>query len=64
MMQDTIKTGDVVQLKSGGPVMTVEAVRGNTVDVIWGDGGIFQRASLLLATLDKTSNVPFYGRSK
>lgn len=30
-----ITKGDVVTLKSGGPSMTVQGVRGNVVDCIW-----------------------------
>jgi uncharacterized protein YodC (DUF2158 family) len=29
------KTGDIVQLKSGGPAMTVEQVVNRTVDAVW-----------------------------
>ena len=30
-----IKEGEVVQLKSGGPLMTVVSVTGNIVRVVW-----------------------------
>jgi uncharacterized protein YodC (DUF2158 family) len=32
------KTGDVVQLKSGGPLMTVSEMDGNTVHCRWMNG--------------------------
>ena len=40
-MSGTFNVGDVVQLKSGGPKMTVTAVpdeRGPTVGCVWFDG--------------------------
>ena len=30
-----MKAGDIVELKSGGPVMTVSSVSGNSVNCIW-----------------------------
>lgn len=30
--------GDVVQLKSGGPIMTVAGIDGNDVNCVWFDG--------------------------
>jgi uncharacterized protein YodC (DUF2158 family) len=34
----SIKKGDVVQLKSGGPPMTVESTGGDSVWCVWFDG--------------------------
>lgn len=31
------KVGDIVKLKSGGPALTVEEIRGDTVLVFWFD---------------------------
>ena len=40
MPEQRFKTGDQVQLKSGGPIMTVEKYAGeNTVTCIWFEGG-------------------------
>lgn len=36
--KDAFKIGDVVQLKSGGPLMTVQKVRTDEVDCMWFDG--------------------------
>ena len=37
-MADAFKIGDVVQLKSGGPPMTVKALDGDDLICIWFDG--------------------------
>lgn len=37
-MSDTFKIGDIVQLKSGGPKMTVTAVLGKVVHTAWFSG--------------------------
>lgn len=50
-MSNTFNVGDVVQLKSGGPVMTVSEVDGTNIWCIWFDktdqkGGSFHPATL------------------
>lgn len=51
-----IEAGDVVQLKSGGPEMTVVEVDGNTITCHWWngktmDGGVF--APVVLKVINK-----------
>jgi uncharacterized protein YodC (DUF2158 family) len=33
----SLQRGDLVRLSSGGPLMTVDSVKGNVVDCIWTD---------------------------
>ena len=46
------KIGDIVQLKSGGPLMTVQKVRTDEVDCMWFDGStLIKNTSFPLDTL-------------
>ncbi|OYX11215.1 MAG: hypothetical protein B7Z15_12230 [Rhizobiales bacterium 32-66-8] len=49
------KTGDIVQLKSGSPVLTVVAVEDSSVDVVWyaEEVGQFRSHTLPASTLDE-----------
>ena len=47
------KLGDVVQLKSGGPSMTVEAISGNDVVCIWFDKMKAHRKSFPAIAVEK-----------
>ena len=54
-MAERFKTGDQVQLKSGGPTMTVDDVIGGTVNCQWFSGaklnhGSFESGSLIKVT--------------
>jgi uncharacterized protein YodC (DUF2158 family) len=51
-MADSFKVGDVVQLKSGGPMMTVEEVEERTVFCIWFDKTERKAGRFNPATLD------------
>jgi uncharacterized protein YodC (DUF2158 family) len=51
MDTEKIKKGDVVKLKSGGPLMTADETNGKNVHCLWFDGlmvcnEVFDRASL------------------
>ncbi len=55
---DEIKAGDVVQLKSGGPKMTVRSVTGRECKCQWFDeskltSGMFRLASLIKVEEDE-----------
>ena len=57
---DEIKKGDIVKLKSGGPVMTVEDIKdGKYATCVWFDvtttGTTFKRADFDLITLMKAA---------
>lgn len=47
-----IKAGSVVQLNSGGPLLTVEEVKENTADCIWFTGDELRGAVFKLASLE------------
>jgi len=51
-----IASGNQVQLKSGGPVMTVEEVDGSTAHVAWFDGehNFFQKKVRVESLIDVT----------
>lgn len=52
-----IEPGSVVQMKSGGPYMTVESVTGSTAVCVWQDKSEKQqRATFSLVTLDNTAD--------
>ncbi|MCA9623147.1 MAG: DUF2158 domain-containing protein [Myxococcales bacterium] len=55
-MADQIKKGDTVQLKSGGPPMTVEEVDGDEIVCVWFDHkNQLERSVFQVATLTKAS---------
>ncbi|HVX64646.1 MAG TPA: DUF2158 domain-containing protein [Pirellulales bacterium] len=43
--------GDVVQLKAGGPWMTVDRIDGDQAICLWHDGQLLRREAFLLAEL-------------
>jgi len=45
------KTGDVVQLKSGGTIMTIEEIEDDSAHCVWSDNGKIERDNFYLATL-------------
>lgn len=48
----SFKAGELVKLKSGGPTMTVESIKGNIVKCIWYSGhGSFDEVSVVSACL-------------
>jgi uncharacterized protein YodC (DUF2158 family) len=52
-MAEILEVGDVVQLKSGGEVMTVEKVEGDDVSCVWFEGKRAQRETFAAGTLKK-----------
>jgi uncharacterized protein YodC (DUF2158 family) len=52
-MDDTIKLGDVVQLKSSGPPMTVRRVDGSDVYCVWFIGNKMETGVFQMETLSK-----------
>ena len=51
-MADAFKPGDVVQLKSGGPAMTVSKVEGDICHCAWFTGAEVKRSSFKTETLE------------
>jgi uncharacterized protein YodC (DUF2158 family) len=54
-MSDTFQPGEMVELKSGGPDMTVEAIQPNLVCCIWFVGADVKRGQFPPAALKKVS---------
>ncbi|MBW8304138.1 MAG: DUF2158 domain-containing protein [Brevundimonas sp.] len=54
-MQSPFNVGDVVQLKSGGPLMTVEELQRDSLFCIWFDKTEKKTGSFNPATLNKDS---------
>jgi uncharacterized protein YodC (DUF2158 family) len=52
-MAEAFAIGDTVQLKSGGEVMTVEALSGSDVDCVWSQDKKVERGTFVAATLRK-----------
>jgi uncharacterized protein YodC (DUF2158 family) len=49
-----LQRGDLVRLRSGGPLMTVDAVKDDVVDCIWTDpNGQTDQATFLVKVLQK-----------
>lgn len=53
-MADSFNVGDVVQLKSGGPLMTVTEVEDTTVWCVWFDKTEQKGGSFIAATLTRS----------
>lgn len=54
-MAEKINAGDVVQLKSGGPLMTVDEVRGESARLIWFDDHDMKNGTVPLIGLKKAA---------
>ena len=52
----TFTVGDLVKLKSDGPIMTVEKVRGDSITCVWFDGKKAQDRKFAAATLERQSD--------
>ena len=52
-MINELQVGDVVQLKSGGTRMTVEAINGDDVTCVWFEGKKAQRNIFAVGVLKK-----------
>jgi len=51
MAESVFEPGEQVTVKSGGPVMTVKAAKGDTVFCVWMDGNHKKEDGFLAATL-------------
>lgn len=51
--QCALKVGDLVILKSGGPLMTIERIRGGEAQCIWFIGNQKEKENFRLVTLKK-----------
>jgi uncharacterized protein YodC (DUF2158 family) len=56
MIMINISEGDVVRLKSGGPVMTVNSVNDGYARCSWFNGDKLERESFALETLERAPN--------
>ncbi|HEV3110067.1 MAG TPA: DUF2158 domain-containing protein [Candidatus Binataceae bacterium] len=52
-MADGFQVGDVVKLKSGGPLMTIEEIDGDRAHCLWFKGDKRETGTFPLATLTK-----------
>jgi len=63
-VSEAFQVGDVVQLKSGGVSMTVEAIDGDDIACVWFEGKRVERNSFPTGTLQKyTFQMPQVVRS-
>ncbi|MBB5722179.1 uncharacterized protein YodC (DUF2158 family) [Loktanella ponticola] len=54
------QVGDIVQLRSGGPNMTIESCEGDDVRCVWFDGNSREMALFVGATLVKSEGTVGY----
>ena len=52
MAKEEFKPGDTVRLKSGGPLMTVDTVNGDTVRTVWFEGTTKKQSNFPAVTLE------------
>lgn len=57
MAEEKFEVGDLVQLKSGGPIMTVRHSYGNRVYTVWFQDHIVNEGEFAPATLKKSEKV-------
>lgn len=55
--EQAFSVGDTVMLKSGGPMMTVEKVRGDTVTCVWFDGKKAHDRKFLMSMLEPEDSI-------
>ena len=53
-----MNVGDEVQLKSGGPIMTIEKILGNIATCVWFDKNDLKRGAFQLETLKPYQEPP------
>lgn len=56
MLEQKFKTGDIVELKSGSPKMTIEDVQESNeyVDCAWFDGNTLKRGTFIVDVLKRS----------
>ena len=57
-INEIFKIGETVRLRSGGPLMTVELVKGEYVDCAWFEGKTMRREIFNQSTIERSTHPP------